>query len=103
MPFYATKCVSGHEKDVYSSHRDFGANDATVGLICEDCGHTMTRVFVPSGHCSVSTFSEKRPQWIHNMGHDPVLIRSMREFDQKSKEHQVETIGLGKGNPGQWV
>lgn len=49
-------------------------------------------------------FRENHPQVIHNMGHDPVVVRSAEEHKQKMKEHGVDwATKWTKEKTGGWV
>jgi len=97
MPLYALKCQEcGLIHEAYEhTAADFGCRT----ILC-DCGSTMGPTL--SVGRGLTYFSEKAPRVIHNLGHEPVVIRSHEEHRRKMKEAGVEWAPPRRGMPGCW-
>jgi len=97
MPLLSIQCADcGSQTSIFEHSRDdFGCRT----ILC-DCGSTMGPTL--SVGRGLTYFSEKRPQVIHNLGHEPVVIRSHEEHKRKMKEAGVEWAVPKCGMPGCW-
>ncbi len=95
---YDMQCTNGHHRDQFvHAVQDYGVRT----MICAICQTTMTRVLsVGRGLC---WFEEGRPRVIHNMGVEPVTVRSHEHHKRLMKERNLEWATRGRGMPGQWI
>ena len=98
MPLFEMTCLNHHHTDQFVHvPEDYG----TRTLICPVCLHTMTRTLsMGRGLC---WFEEGRPRVIHNMGVEPVVVRSHEHHKRLMKERNLEWATRGRGMPGQWI
>ena len=96
MPLFAFRCLCGNEAEQFEHTRD----DLGCRTIVCPCGSTMGPVL--SLGLGLMYFSEKNPRVIHNLGHEPVVIRSHEEHRRKMKEAGVEWAPPKRGMPGCW-
>lgn len=97
MPLYDVTCLNGHSRTVYYAT----AQDKRCRThLCPQCGHTQG--FVLSVGQGLTYFSEKSPQVIENLGHDPVIIRSPKEHREAMRKAGVDWMPQRRGMPGSW-
>lgn len=95
---YEYRCLNGHCEDhFHHAPEDKGCPT----YICQQCRNTMGPV-VSYGR-GLTYFEEGRGQWIHNMGHDPVYIRSHSEHQRIMKERGLEWVTPKRGEKGCWT
>lgn len=98
MPVIEHRCLEGHARDAFLHvAADLGA--ATV--VCEHDGHTMSPA-VSFGR-GLTWMEESRPMVLHHLGHEPVTVRSHREYDAALRRAGVQWATLGRGRKGSWV
>lgn len=98
MPLYDKQCLAGHTTTIYA-HTPIERYCRTV--LCAQCGQTMTTVL--SVGQGLTYFSEKRPQVLTNMGHEPVVITSPQQHREEMRKRGLAQPGVGAGMPGVWV
>ena len=97
MPLYALQCEAGHGGEAFEHHADdLGSRTA----ICS-CGGSMAVVL--SVGRGLTYFEEGRARVIHNLGHEPVVVRSHEEHKRRMREAGVDWATAGRGRKGQWV
>lgn len=84
MPLYALRCLNGHDGEEFC-HRPEDRGARTV--LCH-CGSTMAPVL--SVGRGLTFFQESRPRVIHNLGHEPVVVRSHEEHKRLMRERGVD-------------
>jgi hypothetical protein len=97
MPLFKLACANGHESEEFCHSTD---DKGCRTVICDVCHETMTHV--PAYGQGLCFFEEGRGRLIHNMGHEPVLIRSHEQHKAEMKKRNLEWSTKGRGMPGQW-
>ena len=96
MPLFDYFCINGHQaRDLFVFHL------GVQTMICDECGESMTDVGFGMGQ---TWFRENAPRLIHNMGPEPVLVRSAEEHKKLMRERGLEwSTGWQKKKTGGWV
>ena len=98
MPLYAFRCSEcGCEADRYVH---VPADLGTETRLCE-CLSTMAPIM--SMGRGLTYFEEGRARVLHNLGPEPVTVRSHEEHKKLMKERGLEWATLGRGRKGSWV
>lgn len=98
MPLYLLRCLADHETEHFvHAAADLG----TRTVVCETCGETMSPRFAVG--TPLLFFEEGRSRIIHNLGHDPVEIRTPAQHRAAMRNAGVEPAGQRRGVPGWWV
>lgn len=98
MPLYIVRCMNGHEKIEFCH---VSADRGSRTHICAQCRHSMGHVFSPG--TALTYFAEGgKGKWIHNLGHEPVLVTSHAHHQQLMKERGVVWATPKRGDKGCW-
>jgi hypothetical protein len=97
MPLFDFGCPNGHTREAFF-HRAEQAREEV--LVCQ-CGAPMTKQL--SMGRGLTWAEEGRPRVIHNLGHEPVVIRSHAEHQRAMKAAGVEWATRGRGEKGCWT
>jgi hypothetical protein len=97
MPLVAFADEAGHARERFlHTSADLGAET----LVCA-CGATMTPVL--SVGRGLTWFRASAPRVIHNLGHEPVVVRSHEDHKRLMRERGVDWATAGRGRKGCWV
>ena len=99
MPLWTFRCLNGHARDVYEHHPD---DRGCRTILCETCGETMGPTSEDYG-CGLTAMEEGRPFVMEHVGHDPITVRSWREYDKVLKTHGLAQAGTRRGHKGAWL
>jgi hypothetical protein len=97
MPLFDFGCDKGHLREAFF-HR---ADDAKNAVLLCQCGAPMIKKF--SMGRGLTYFEEGRARVIHNLGHEPVVIRSHAEHKRAMREAGVDWATRGQGEKGCWT
>lgn len=101
MPLYDLICLACQQE---VPDRFFHRKPAPNAMpVCPQCGHRLTVNPRTSLGRGLTYFSEKSPQVIHNLGHDPVTITSEAQRQRIMKERGLTEAGRPYGRKGCWV
>lgn len=99
MPLYDFSCYRGHEEEHFVPSYEEAKDTAYQ---CSQC--LGVSVFRPScGGRGLLWAEEGRERVIHNLGHDPVTVRSAKEHKEAMKKAGVVHAGTKRGEKGVWV
>jgi hypothetical protein len=90
--------LNGHQEEHYAP---LAVEQATPTHICGACDESLSPVL--SVGRGLTFIEEGRPYVLRHIGHEPVTVRSWREWDRKVKEAGVEWVGAKYGEKGAWV
>ena len=94
MPIYDFECLNGHTKERY-------VHVLGVETVLCDCGASMSHVGFGFGQ---TYFRENAGRVIHNLGPEPVVVRSAEHHKQLMRERGLEwSTGWDKKKTGGWV
>lgn len=98
MPLYQFTCAQGCTREAYEH---VAADRGARTHVCEPHGESMAPVL--SVGRGLTWFEEGRARTIHNLGHEPVTIRSHREHEAAMRTVGVTWATKGRGMRGSWI